>query len=287
MSLLPPGLRAFLAVARRGTVHGAADELGLTQTGVTQRIRSLERELRTTLFLRSRRGMALTQEGEALLRYCRGAIELEGEALGHLRGAGTERPVSLRVAGPTSVMTARVAPQCLPVHARWPRLSLHFHVTDAADRVPLLRTGEADLAIVAPDQVPAEMEGKMLKPERYVLVATPAWKGRRLVDLLEKERAVDFDQGDPTTLAYLEAFGLQARLERPRLYANNNEILLLALREGVGFGTLTQAVAKPHLEAGTLIALNNGATMEERLALAWYPRPEMPPYFRDVVRQIK
>ena len=45
MSLLNHGLEAFLAIIRQGTVHGAAREIGLSQTGVTQRIRALERDL--------------------------------------------------------------------------------------------------------------------------------------------------------------------------------------------------------------------------------------------------
>ena len=51
-----------MAIVRQGTVHGAAGELHLTQTGVTQRIRAIEQKLETTLFLRSRKGMKLTQE---------------------------------------------------------------------------------------------------------------------------------------------------------------------------------------------------------------------------------
>ena len=67
MSLLSPTLEAFWAVVRKGTVQDASHILGITQTGVTQRIRSLEKQLKTTLFTRSRKGMKLTAEGEALL----------------------------------------------------------------------------------------------------------------------------------------------------------------------------------------------------------------------------
>src|SRR5688572_21301012 len=112
MSLLSANLKAFLAITRQGTVHGAAKELRLTQTGVTQRIRGLERSLGTTLFLRSRKGMKLTQEGEAVLRYCRASEDLEGEVLSRLLGAGSDRPIYLTVAGPTSVMTARIVDLC-------------------------------------------------------------------------------------------------------------------------------------------------------------------------------
>ena len=71
MSLLSPRLIAFLAVAQCKTVHRAADKIHITQTAVTQRIRALEHSLKTTLFIRTRKGMNLTPEGEVLLRYCR------------------------------------------------------------------------------------------------------------------------------------------------------------------------------------------------------------------------
>ncbi|PJB09950.1 MAG: LysR family transcriptional regulator, partial [Gammaproteobacteria bacterium CG_4_9_14_3_um_filter_38_9] len=85
MSLLSPNLIAFMAIVKHKTVHGAADAIHLTQTAVTQRIRSLEKQLKTTLFVRTRRGMVLTQEGEALWRYCMAAKSLEGEALARIQ----------------------------------------------------------------------------------------------------------------------------------------------------------------------------------------------------------
>ncbi|MBY0451706.1 MAG: LysR family transcriptional regulator, partial [Bdellovibrionaceae bacterium] len=60
MSLLSPPLEAFWAITRKGTVQDASKILGITQTGVTQRIRALEKQLKTTLFTRSRKGMKLT-----------------------------------------------------------------------------------------------------------------------------------------------------------------------------------------------------------------------------------
>ena len=287
MSLLSPNLQAFLAVHDCGTVHGAARELRLTQTGVTQRIRALEKELGTTLFLRSRKGMRPTAEGEALLRYCRGAMELEGASISRIRTGGKEHPVSVTLAGPTSVLTGRVAELCFPLYSAWPQLQLHFDFCDAADRIAALRSGRAALAIVPPEQVPNEMEGKRLKPDRYILVASARWKGRRLADLLENERLIDFAETDTTSLDYLKKFGLISQVKRPRLYANNNEALIKFFANGIGFGTLTQENARPHLEAGHLIALNGGAVMEDSHALAWFPRPEMPAYFRAILDAIK
>lgn len=287
MSLLSANLKAFIAIVRRGTVHGAAKDLHLTQTGVTQRIRALEKELRTTLFLRSRKGMQLTREGEALLRYCKGAEDLEGEALSRILGAATDRPTYVTTVGPTSVMTARITDQCATLYSKWPNLYLNFVVSDSVDRLNMIRSGQASLAIVPPEQVPNEMDSKRLKPDKYILVGSPKWRGRRLSDILEHERVIDFDESDQTTLNYLKKFDLVSQLKKPRLFVNNNEVIKKYFGRGIGFGTLTHEIAKPHLDAGDISVLNGGAVMEDPLALAWYPRPEMPPYFKAIIDSIK
>lgn len=287
MSLLSQNLQAFMAIVDQTTVHGAARQLNLTQTGVTQRIRSLESELKTTLFLRSRKGMKLTQEGEALLRYCKGAEDLEGQALSQIIKAGKEKSIYVSIVGPTSVMTARIVDLCLNLYSKWPQLYLNFIISDVEDRLSLIRSGKSDLAIVPPEQVPNEMDSKVLKPDKYILVGSPKWKGRKLTDILENEKLIDFDESDPTSMNYLKKFSLQLKLGRPRLFVNSNEAIIKFFSEGIGFGTLTQEIAKPHLDSGDLVALNGGAVMEDPLALTWYPRPEMPNYFRAIVDVIK
>ena len=59
------------------------------------------------------------------------------------------------------------------------------------------------------------------------------------------------------------------------------------LEKGLGSGVLTAEVAKGPIGAGRIAILNNGATYRSQLALAWYPRPEMPHYFRALIQAIK
>jgi len=66
---LPPleWLRAFEAAARLSGFTAAAQELGITQAAVSQRIKLLENRLERTLFLRQNKGVALTVDGESYL----------------------------------------------------------------------------------------------------------------------------------------------------------------------------------------------------------------------------
>ena len=62
---------AFLQVLEHNSFSLAARAMGYTQSAVSQMVKSLEEELGVTLLLRSRTGVTLTREGEALLPFIR------------------------------------------------------------------------------------------------------------------------------------------------------------------------------------------------------------------------
>lgn len=281
-----PLLSAFEKVATLKTIHAAADELGLTQAAVTKRIQALESELNVTLFLRSRRGMAVTTEGEALLQYCKYTNEAEGDLLSKIKGASPQE-VSLTIVGPTSAISTRIAENCIPLYQKFSFLKLHLRSEDHANLIEMVRRGEADLAIVPHELVPNEMDSKVLKADRYFLVACAAWKGRDLKEILREERIIDFYESDTTTTTYLKKFHLDKHVERARLFVNENEALISYFKAGVGYGTLTESVAQAALDEGSLIRLNKGQALEMPLALAWYPRSKRAAYFDDLIRAIR
>ncbi|MCM2280981.1 MAG: LysR family transcriptional regulator [Bdellovibrionaceae bacterium] len=237
-----------------------------------------------TLFLRSRKGMQLTPDGEALLQFCNGSRELEGQFIGRTQG-NNRQEVSLTLVGPTSAIATRIADDVKPLYEKYSFLRLHLRSDDHSDRIELVRRGDADFAVVSPEQVPNEMDSKLLKPDRYLLVASHKWKGRRLTEILEAERVIDFYESDQTTEDYLRGFGMKAA--KSRIFVNENEALIRMFIAGVGFGTLTESVADPHLKNGSLISLNRGQTMQSPLALAWYPRPQKAAYFSDLLKAIR
>lgn len=284
--LLDPHLEAFMAVAKHKSIHGGARSIHLSQTAVTQRMHSLESKLETCLFVRSRHGVTLTPEGEALLRYCHTVVDLSGEALAHIVGAGTSTAIQIAVTGPTSVMTSRIIPQCLTVMKKFPQLRINFDVNDTDHRITSLRAGYSQFAVVEPEHVAKEMEVKRLKPERYLLVCSKAWKKRTLRDIVQSERIIDFDESDAMSFNYLKQYDLfkLARLER--LFVNNTESLAKMIMEGYGYGVLSEEFSKPYLNKNQIIALNGGKAYENQIVLAWYARPEPPVYFSGLIKAI-
>ncbi|EPX76289.1 LysR substrate-binding domain-containing protein [Salipiger mucosus] len=94
-------LNAFLyfeAVARRGTLTRAAEELSVSPSAVSQQIKQLEQQLGVKLFRRNGRALSLTLEGEQLFQASAAAISMLREAHRHLGRARESRRLNLRVA---------------------------------------------------------------------------------------------------------------------------------------------------------------------------------------------
>ena len=66
--------RVFREVAEAGNISLAAENLYLSQSAVSQSVKQLEQQLGTRLFLRSPRGVTLTEDGRLLFEYVRSAM---------------------------------------------------------------------------------------------------------------------------------------------------------------------------------------------------------------------
>jgi len=286
MMIAQAQLPTFVAVAELLNLSAAARKLGITQTGATQRIKSLEQSLGTTLFTRSRSGMRLTEEGHRLYRYCLEVSNLEGHFFSGMKVGGKTREVELCIVGPMSLLAGRVVPRFSEIAHKWTNLNLRFVVDSNANRLNQLKRGACDLAFIFPHEVGLELDSKRIKPVEYLLVATSKWKGRPLKEVLRSEKLLAYHPDDTTGLDYLRTFQLLEQFKRSRFCVSENITLIRMLELGLGFGVLPKEIAEPLIDEKKLAPLNQGRSYKIPFALAWYPRKEMPDYFRDIVRMI-
>ncbi|MDX2142136.1 MAG: LysR family transcriptional regulator [Rhodospirillaceae bacterium] len=137
-------LRDFIAVADTGSLSKAAKRLRLSQPTLSRRIAELEVQLNTRLFVRTPRGLLLTDDGENVLE---GARRVEQEALGIERRADAAQQ---RLTGTARVSLSEILgthwlPRKLAAfHAAHPELCIELVVENRA--VDLVRR-EADIAL--------------------------------------------------------------------------------------------------------------------------------------------
>ena len=286
MSLLSPTLEAFWAVVRKGTVQDASKILGLTQTGVTQRIRSLEKQLKTTLFIRSRKGMKLTSEGEALLQFVKSSSDIEGMALSKIQRAAKDSIIEVSICGPSSILRSRVIPILNSVLKDFPLLRFRYDLSDVESNSSKLKSGECDLALLEHHHVTREMDSKILKAEKYCLYGPTSWKRRLLLEIIQNECIIDFDVKDQMTFNLLEKYKLKSKARTERHYANNTDALASMVSDGIGYSVLAEQFAEPFIKKTQLLKLGADYFYDFKVALAWYPRHEMPDYFRAIVKAL-
>lgn len=286
MSLLSPSLEAFWAVVRKGTVQDASYILGITQTGVTQRIRSLEKQLKTTLFTRSRKGMKLTAEGEALLQYVKSSIDIEGMALSKIQRAAKDSIIEVGITGSSSILRSRVIPLLTPLKKNYPLLRFRFDLSDADSNVDKLKSGACDFALLEHHEVTREMDSKIIKAERYHLYGPASWKRRLLPEILQNESIIDYDAKDRMTLQFLEKYKFNSKASKERHFANNTDAIASMVANGLGYTVLTEEFARPLVKKGELIDLAPDCFLDHKMALAWYQRNEKPDYFQAVIKTI-
>ncbi|MEM7178842.1 MAG: LysR substrate-binding domain-containing protein [Pseudomonadota bacterium] len=169
---LPPldHLVAFEAAARLGSFTLAGDEIAVTQSAVSQRIRQLEAALGVQLFQRGHRSVRLTREG----REFQNSVTI---ALNHVLSAAEtlrdpSRPVRLGIATDLAVGALWLGKRLHRFQARHPEIAVDLVVTDAPDAgfAP-----EIDIAILHGTGQWPGYHGELLFPERIFAVCAPAY----------------------------------------------------------------------------------------------------------------
>jgi LysR family transcriptional regulator of beta-lactamase len=138
LSQLPlNALRAFEASARQLSFTRAGLELRVTQAAVSQQVKTLEKILGVTLFRRLPRGLALTEEGEALLPVLSDAFRRIGATLERFAGGRLREAMTLGAIG--TFVTGWLLPRLDGFHAAHPFVDLRLMTNN--NRVDLAGEG--------------------------------------------------------------------------------------------------------------------------------------------------
>lgn len=161
-----------LAVARAGTLSGAAEQLGVSHSTVLRRVDTLEKSLRTRLFYRHARGYVPTEAGRKLMRAAESMQAQLNTLVGSVRGADEQLSGTL-VVGVAPGLLGPVVPLLRCFQRRHPGVKLELDVD--AD-FPFRRRGEAHVGIclrAKPDMPDCVVQS--VTPLRYSLYASPEY----------------------------------------------------------------------------------------------------------------
>ena len=243
----PPlnALRGFEAAARLGSFHQAAEELHLTQSAISQQIRSLEGFLEQALFYRSGRSVSLTDAGHDLLSTTQSM--LQQLAVGIRRLDQYRKPNQLVVNTSPAFARHWLLPRLSDFHARHPEIDLWLLTTD---ETPDLATQTIDIAIRDDLSAQAECQFRVLHADGLYpachpqLLATPAAQRTTL----HGEREMDWSH-------WAVQAGVDVGQHSHGLNFSDPGLLLDAACEGLGIALVSQLLAQRAREQGLLHAM--------------------------------
>lgn len=172
-------LRIFKYVAEAKSLSKAAEILGYVQPHISQRIKNLEDELDTKLFIRTNRGVTLTDEGEALFNYAQRILLLMDEAKAEVNPNKFRNSL---IIGASQTVSATKVPF---LFSSFLKENKNIEVKIKTDRKQVLQEmlsyGEIDGLFLSGTYNEAQFETAYHYAEKVVLIA-PLYEGREETD---------------------------------------------------------------------------------------------------------
>lgn len=260
--------RVFRAVAEKGNISAAAQELYISQPAVSQSIRQLEEQLNLRLFSRGSRGVTLTGEGKLLLEYVRqglGLLERGEEKLSQVREllAG-----ELTIGASDTVTKTYLLPRLEAFHKAYP--DIRIRILNGTSRMVLdyLHAGQVDVAFASETQDESVYDVRRCLDTHMVFVASP-------------EYPCDFDRA--YSMAEIAAFPLillerkassRLYLERcfrergieiePEIELGSHNLLISLARIGLGVACVTEEFSQSGLSRGVILPLQTDFALPPR-----------------------
>ena len=261
--------KVFYYVATTLSFSEASRQLFISQSAVSQSIKTLERKLNHPLFIRSTKKVLLTPEGELLLQHVKPALQLldEGESL--LSGDNLLKG-QLRIAASDTICRYFLVPYLERFHREFP--GAHIKVTNATSIrcVELLETGQVDLiGVNSPNSYLGNVPNvKKIKDFQDVFIANEAFKELKGKKVSFKE-LLDYPilmlDRKSTTSEYLHNLFLQNQLDLvPEIELSSNDLLIDLARIGLGIAFIPDFCLSQTADSDSLFIVETKESLPER-----------------------
>jgi DNA-binding transcriptional LysR family regulator len=255
-------LRVFIAVAERGHVTRAAEDLRISQSAASAAIATLESRYRTKLFDRVGRGIQLTETGRLFLREARAVLDRASMARSVLQDLAGLATGAVAVAASQTIATYWLPRRLSAFHTANPGVRLNVVIRNTREVESAVVEGEANIGLVeGPTQHPALIRQHVDQDSLVLVVASDQpplpinAMGRldlRAITWVIREAGSGTRRG-LEDLAFRE--GLTLDDLNIFLVLPSNEAVREAIEAGAGATIISRHVVASAIAAGTLTAI--------------------------------
>ena len=140
--------RIFYVVANHSNITKASEELSISQPAISKSIKNLEEQLGGQLFVRTKRGVVLTEEGKEFYNYIKQEIEYINNAENKFTDLINLETGCIKIGISTTLTKEFLLPYLEEFHSLYPKIDIQIITNLTSDLVPKLRNGLIDILIL-------------------------------------------------------------------------------------------------------------------------------------------
>jgi DNA-binding transcriptional LysR family regulator len=250
-------LQAFVKVAERLSVSGAAQDLGVSKGLISKRLAHLESEINVTLVVRNSRKLALTPAGQLYLDHARQALTTLQDANEVLRSLKSETSGQIRITAPVS-WGSRTLSRAIPEFlALYPEIEIELVLQD---RLLDITKEQIDIALRMTAIPGQDFVSIPIAKLDWVICVSPAYQataGEPLhPDDLTRHPCMSYWSTVTDEVWHLRRDSEESFVKlKSRYRANNPEAIVEAALAGLGVALLPKYCCEEQLLQGRLVAL--------------------------------
>ena len=265
-------LEAFAGVAETKSFSLTAKQLFLTQPTVSAHIASLEKELNTCLFVRSTKGVALSDDGKELYAYAEQMLELEKKIRERFGQNGRFAGGVLRIAASTIPSQYLLPDIMVRFRKNYPGEKLKVFETDSAGVAEMIASHRADVGLAGAKIDKGNCTYVPIYQDELVAI-TPAFEKYRAkgadaaAGWLKEEPVILREEGSGTrqeARKILQQMGMDMNELNVAAIMENQETIKRSVENGMGISILSDLAVRDAVDAGRLLAFPLGKTGGKR-----------------------
>ncbi len=168
--------KTFYCVAKNGSITKAANELMITQPGVSKAIKSLEDQIGCSLFIRTKSGVILTDEGKIFYEQIKQAMEHIENAEKKIKEIINLDYGFLSIGVSNTLVKKFLLPYIEEFHNLYPKIKIKINTGITPDLVNKVKNGLIDFIIYnAPAAIPSDFTQLKLKDVHDCFVANSSF----------------------------------------------------------------------------------------------------------------
>ncbi len=236
--------------AQRPTLREVSDELNLSPSAVSRRIKALESYLGQDLFDRTGNEVHLTDDGAELLKRLTPALESIGNAF----TTAPDRSNTLKLGVPSFFCSQWLLPRMADFNARYPDIAITL---DSSPQPPAGVRDDVDGAILFTDQVSELLYNRRLRREFTYLVAAPAMVGGtpplQEPSDIRHHKLLLLRGTDRLLTKWCAALGIPNVRPASIIYFDNGHLMMEAAANGMGLAFAVDLHSATHINSGRLV----------------------------------